>query len=648
MNIQHSIKTLDFFGPRINFTINRQENFKTVFGGFVSLIVYCLYVFFFILFGKDMIFKLNPNVTIETVVPDDQESFTIKNDTFFAWRFTTSDHSASDFYNLFYSHLSYRLEDKKNKSKEIEVTSFDSLECNQTKFKNNFKDTVYQAEDWNCFDFSAVANKNITGSMSSSLYGYVMFSLDICKVDFTQKTKYDCADYRKLTKDIVNKNLYIEFLFYDTIFRPKNYTDPLEQSISHFYNYLNLNLLKRDSFFLEKITVEQDDGILFSNEVEKSTTIDVSRIDKYGKFVINEFLAEYYANDYFYEQNSIYRAKLFYDDNYIKYTRKYLKIQEVFGNVKGFMEFLILNFSFMNFYINYRYNYFLFDKLVNVKVNKELFLNRKDFEMKIIKMDNRSNNNGNNGCNDKGESAIKDKFDVKDKSNIGDKSGNNNNYFRSDTINVDKNKSDFMNVSDNNQDSTKRQFNMKLEGILEEENNNKNANFPKEASVDGINVEISENPIQKNSLNEEDKKLFIDKLEKLSSESRNKRQYLKKSLCLYFFKSNDKKKSFDLKLQETYVNKINEKFDIFYYFRLIRQFKNLKKYIFKEDNESQIFKILASNAYDLSIKDYNDDFFKEEKNLKAIIEQWVKSINNVNQNSLSKYLFKNHQMLIQN
>jgi len=610
-----------------------------------------------------MIFKQNPNVTLEYLTPDSQESFTITNDTLIAWRISSTDDSSRRFEDKFESLLLYNVYNK-TVSQSVYSKVFSSLHCNQTKFKNIFENTVYKADDWMCFDFNAVLKQNITGSVSNSFYTYVSFILDICDLNFVNSTKSNCEDFEKIGKFILNNNIVIEFLYNDVTFRGKNYTNPLEKSITYFRNFLNINLMKRDTFYFQKTTVQDDIALLFNNEEEVANHVDIIRIENYVKFGTNEYLKEYYENKEFLNKNSIYLARFFYDQEYRSFTRKYMKIQDVFGSVNGFMQFLILGFGLIIFYSKYRYHYFLFDKLVNVKLDKVLFLNRKETEMKIINRNNRSNKTNNNvvsgSSNNKGEkSSSKQKFDVKNnssnkesKNESKDKSSRNNNYLRSENVNVDKNKSDFINVSDNNQDSTRRQFNNKLEGVLEEENNNNNnkkkVNFPKVASVDNINVEISENPIQKNSFNEEDKKLFIDKLEKLSSESKNKRQYLKKNLCLYFFKSNDKKKSFDLKLQETYVYKIYEKFDIFYYFRLIRQFKNLKKYIFKEDNESQIFKILASNAYDISIKDYNDDFFKEDKNLKGIIEQWVKSINSVNQNSLSKYLFENHQMLIQN
>ena len=54
-------KSLDFLGNAINFTINSNDTFKTAFGGFISLIIYFLYIFFFIKIGQDFLFKQNPS-----------------------------------------------------------------------------------------------------------------------------------------------------------------------------------------------------------------------------------------------------------------------------------------------------------------------------------------------------------------------------------------------------------------------------------------------------------------------------------------------------------------------------------------------------------------------------------------------------------
>ena len=100
----HAKKTIDFFGPQINFTIKRGNNFKTVLGGLVSFIVYCMYIFFFISFGKDMIFKLNPNVSFETLLPESQKNYTINNETFIAWRIEDYNGQTSEISNLINTH----------------------------------------------------------------------------------------------------------------------------------------------------------------------------------------------------------------------------------------------------------------------------------------------------------------------------------------------------------------------------------------------------------------------------------------------------------------------------------------------------------------------------------------------------------------
>ncbi len=60
MQVLSLIKKIDFLGNSINFTINSNEKFKTVFGGFISFFLYILYILFFLFLGKDFIFKENP------------------------------------------------------------------------------------------------------------------------------------------------------------------------------------------------------------------------------------------------------------------------------------------------------------------------------------------------------------------------------------------------------------------------------------------------------------------------------------------------------------------------------------------------------------------------------------------------------------
>ncbi len=530
---------------------------------------------------------------------------------------------------------------------------FKTISCSDNRFKNHFKDSIYKANEWMCFDFSGIPNHSLYGGYSNPYNSYIQFYLDICELEmkpnFFRKT--NCSDYKQLRRFLFEHQMYLQFLYPETIFRPNDYEQPLINRLNLLFNYLSVNILNVDRVFFQKTVVEQENGILLRNEKAPTELYGINKVRNYNQFATDEEFDEYYKTDQFSENFVVYSCSFEYDQHYTRYLRKYRQIEDVLGNVNGFMELIIPLLAFVYYFYNkYRFETFLFNKLVYVNNNdcKDLVLsqNKTANEMKNIKV----NNNGNNKIesvlaqNNQYDDIKSNNKDIKDEihslNHIDCQISNNNNPT------VPNNQIELETFPAKSPDKTRKLYNFpKSEVISEEQNsNNENQKLANEAPAYCIN---GENCIKNISLSEEDQKIFIEKLEKLSSDTR-KRSYLQKLLCVNLWKRKDKKYSFDLKLKETYVNKINEKFDITYYLRWLRQFKNLKKYIFKEENEPQIFKILASDAYKVSIKDYNDDFFKEDKNLKGIIGQWVKNLNNVNQTDLSKFLFNNYQILIQN
>jgi len=119
---------------------------------------------------------------------------------------------------------------------------------------------------------------------------------------------------------------------------------------------------------------------------------------------------------------------------------------------------------------------------------------------------------------------------------------------------------------------------------------------------------------------------------------------------LYLLRLQQKKDTENkLKLQNFYLEKLNRKIEIFYYLKWIRQFKNLKKYIFKKDNEPEIFRILATHAYTIKDTDHHDieNLIKKKNNEKKlkkyddIIDNWFKNFNY--ENDFSNYIFENYK-----
>jgi hypothetical protein len=100
-----------------------------------------------------------------------------------------------------------------------------------------------------------------------------------------------------------------------------------------------------------------------------------------------------------------------------------MKVQDVFGNVNGFMEFLILIFKLISFYTNYRLDYFLFNMLVEVKFEKSNFTKAKGNENKVTNYAANYSNNNNYIKNNLYENFKKDNFSKKEKIEV---SFNNN------------------------------------------------------------------------------------------------------------------------------------------------------------------------------------------------------------------------------
>ena len=61
MKIFSILRSIDFLGKSISFTINSKKTFKTILGGILSISIYLGYLFLFIEFGQNYFFKKNPS-----------------------------------------------------------------------------------------------------------------------------------------------------------------------------------------------------------------------------------------------------------------------------------------------------------------------------------------------------------------------------------------------------------------------------------------------------------------------------------------------------------------------------------------------------------------------------------------------------------
>jgi len=659
------VKSLDFFGPSLNFTIQNTSNFKSVFGGLVSLIVYSLYFVFFLLFAKDMIYRQNPNVSWETLMENSKEHYKINNETFMAWRIENFDAIPFNHTNLFYINFVYK---QINYTETYYAhTNLKFINCSlNPNFSRLFKESSYNEKEWFCLDFSNVIEKPIYLDLNSE--AHISLEMDICDFDIIKKKKRNCNDYKEIGKLLSEQDLFLGILYFNIDFNPNNFEQPLQKTLKKIFNKININQIKYDVIYYQKFKVTQDDAILFSNEREIDNLYGFYKFELYSDFRSDKEIENYYKTDYYHFIKNIYNFVFYVDPTVKNYSRKYLKIQDVFANVNGLMEFLIFILSFIKIYTNYRFDYFLFNELVNVRKAKSEVSNPGIYQDKSSQINKYIDINYSKGKKSKQNNLNSIPREIEKIKMILDETNNILNKNPNSTYSV-INKKDFIEINNNicSEPNSSRRFN-KVDKqdffIIDNLNKNQipiNDNFKNNYSnfnIDDrrkVNLDIEKNLTMNNEKKINEINSYIQRLERLIE---IKPRYLVPNFYNFLsttiaFKicnlcksqKENKKKNFDISMLEFYKEKINKKFDIFNYLKWYREFSNIKSFILSRRNEKTIFEILAKNFYEIKIDESYDEklFEKTNKNLKENIKEWVKNMNDFlepRENKFLNYVFK--------
>jgi len=321
-----------------------------------------------------------------------------------------------------------------------------------------------------------------------------------------------------------------------------------------------------------------------------------------------------------------------------------MKVQDVFGNVIGFMEFIILIISLINIYTNYRYEYYLFYEHVNIKIedkrnsknkidinmkNKSSQYNSKNKNIEIANINSNINVDFNIINTEKTKNPL-GKITIEQPCTI-----NNIKFYRE--------KNDINQMSLASQPISQIRL-VNYDAISPPENlfesNINNDNYNKIISEKIVKESVkTDNKNMKSLLNDLNikKRLSLE----LNSNLEVKKRYLIPNFFNYYFEccvnsfkysknANDlnKKKLLELRLLKTFIEKINKKFDIFNYLKRIKEVKNLEEYVFNNEKNLLVFKILSKNFYDLKIEaEYKMNSSDKAKKNEQILKEWIESQN---------------------
>ena len=562
------IELIDIFDPTINFNIHKGGKLRSSLGGFATLILTGVYIYFFVKFGDDFFNSKNPIILSRSINDAIYPKFELRNNSdnkfYFGWRLVDVSgniFNASEFFRpefIYNSYIKDELIEYKVLSEFSNCSNFDDSQDSNKIYKN-----LNKSASFNCLNLTFVdeAKYYLGGNFNSDFNAFFSFKLFL----------NDNIDPKLINKNYINdnlnsNNLFIEFFLPEVSINQNNYKIPIKNGVKYFNNYFSKDIRKWDIITLNENIVQTDSGILFEN-LNNQTSIGFKQMDSTFSFSEKDIFDDYFTKEYY------YRLEITYDRSYFYMTRKYMRFQDLLGNISGFMDLLLMFMNlFFSIYNQIRIDKYLSFKLIDInnKNNGENFQNIKIISKKNTAMDSNEN------------IVKKDSFNDKNEIKIIPTLQNENNFLFNENDKIDKNLYD-----------SKYKTELKVNKNLNKSNN---LNLSKIVNIiEGVPKEIS----KKNLILPHREKIFdTEKIKNLKNHKLKKFEfnvfdYYLKKLC--FWKKSHSKHN-HLNIPKHVSKKINSRIDIVYYLRLTNHVKYLKK-LFLNVNQRYLFKNIFNNIF---------------------------------------------------
>ena len=428
-----------------------------------------------------------------------------------------------------------------------------------------------------------------------------IFSIEIsnCNVD-----KVGCSDIKSV-ENYLNSDKYVYFsTFYPSVYVVPNDKDNLfHLKYINYYYRLNEGMMKTDRNYFKNYYANDDVGWIFKDFVYESTLVQEVLISDFS-LLSYKGLKDEFVN--------FYRYIIYYNSDYIIYTRSFMKLQELAALVGGFMKLIM----FICQTITYQYNIYLMKQTL---INKFFSLGDDNIN------NNNNDNNLLNNINNKSSS------NNNNNSNIDLKNNSNNNNLRNirlqnnkEYLNLNNNSINISNLEkiDKDINTSNNNFNIhalnpiskisKFSPNIANNNNNNNNNKLDASIVDynkNLKKELNNNVIEGNKINTTNKYLFHPGT---ITSIKNKNYKFKKNYhaSMNFFKDfyynvlcqSKKKNNNNLYYYNYYKAEslLSMKLDIFSYFNMINQFEHLKSILFNKEQNKTFNYLKYPNVNNLS------------------------------------------------
>jgi hypothetical protein len=352
-------KRMDLLGPEPKLTIEMKSNFKSNFGGVMTLLMIFIFIGAFIGFGIDIIQKMKPRVTFNRIKNPRIPEFNLTDDNFF---FTLYDQASDDpipnldrMFFVYYDYLSYEGDKTNHKMKNpFRRCSKKTID----KWKSYF---IYDPAGYYCFPENEQVQ--MIGSPSTGVLKFLRLMVDYCKnnTDPTKGlVKTDCYTKRETQTLLFNKRIQMNYMIRDTVINTFNFTFPASDVIKSEFVNTDPYTWSRLVINLKEIQVNTDKGFFIKDvESQNVTGFDSTKFESF----------------YTPETDSIISHQLRFSDWIEIYERDYIKVQDTFAMMGGFINFSLILLRMLNSYITRT-------QIVDIFNKNFCYLNTKKIELR--------------------------------------------------------------------------------------------------------------------------------------------------------------------------------------------------------------------------------------------------------------------------
>ncbi|CAI2382433.1 unnamed protein product [Moneuplotes crassus] len=319
--ILEKVRDRDMYPRPIAFTFKGKEEFRTLFGGLISMAIQVVIVLYAYIMLKIMIERNDTSKSVNTIVSDilNDKSPVSLNTTDFSFAFDAFilDDDNFDFNNNEYFEIELLQWIKQPDTGELSSTNIPYERCGTSLFQY-YNQTEVQKLGIQEYLCPLSRNYIVQGNSLSTDFIYLEFNIVKC----TEACPADLED--KISR------LRVEIPFVNTYFDFDDYTSPVKTYID---GRLVVDMLpgyvKRDDVFIQKNEAEiQDSYFAYQPGGSKKEFVEIHRVDSRLAVQIDDV------------DNTIYKLLFVKDAETKSYERQVFSLLEVTGNIGGLFEIL--------------------------------------------------------------------------------------------------------------------------------------------------------------------------------------------------------------------------------------------------------------------------------------------------------------------